>query len=166
MLSHLCLSLGFLFFGTEAKRKHVADVEMIRVWPQWLDKDTFKRISEYFTKKENDGKRIVMRTQSSDRAGLYFLTRVRHLHTSLADAKFVLQIIMPDSPNPRPPYVFPARVGPGEHVFELGLTGKDWPGRRAHPVAWRLDLLGANGQLLAWSQSFVWEKPGLVAVPP
>lgn len=132
-------------------------VEFIRVWPRWRPTTDFKSISEYFTHRENDGRLEVRRSQPINRTGYYFLARVKHPHVSLVGARFVLHIIVPTSPDARS-FTFPADVGPGEHVFELGLTGSDWAGEHAHPVAWRLDLLDAGGHELAWQQSFLWEK--------
>ena len=41
-----------------------------------------------------------------------------------------------------------------------GVTGADWPGeKKAHPVAWKLALLAADGRVLAEQKSFLWEKP-------
>jgi hypothetical protein len=135
-----------------------ADVEIARVWPGWRDAASFKRISEYFTGLENDGTSIVRRTQIGQRAGLYFLVRVHHPRTGLEGAKFVLRVVAPDSPEPRT-FEFPAGAGPGEHVYELGLTGTDWKGKRVEPVAWKLDLFSAGGAVLASAQSFLWAMP-------
>jgi hypothetical protein len=44
-------------------------------------------------------------------------------------------------------------------VFQLGLTGPDWPDSEINPVAWKLELRSADGQVLASAQSFLWEKP-------
>jgi hypothetical protein len=135
-----------------------ADVEFVRVWPGWRDAASFKRISEFFTDRENTGGQLIRRSHADLRAGYYFLTRVKHPGVSLVGARFLLRIITPGGPDPRM-FTFPAESGPGEDVFELGLTGPDWPGQRTHPVAWKLELLGADGHPLASTQSFLWEKP-------
>ena len=41
----------------------------------------------------------------------------------------------------------------------LGLTGNDWPEKEIKPLAWRIELLDANGTLLAEWKSFLWEMP-------
>jgi len=135
-----------------------AEVSFVRVWPRWQDKDVFKRISEYFTGRENTGKEIVFRSQPAKRVGFYFLVRVKSPNETLSGTRFVLHIITPLSPETEE-FTFPIETGPGEHVFDLGLTGTDWPGRKTHPVAWRLDLQSAAGQTLASAQSFLWSKP-------
>ena len=134
-----------------------ADVELVRIWPAWRTADSFDRISEYFDGQENTGRHTVLRTQPDTRAGYYFLVRTK---TTLkaADARFVLQIIKPDSPQAKT-YTFPVVLTGREIVFNLGLTGTDWPDRKTHAVAWRLALVSGKGDELASSQSFLWAKP-------
>ena len=88
-----------------------ADVEFVRVWPEWHAAVDFTRISEYFDHQENLGDREVRRSHPKDRAGFYFFTRVKHPNVSLLGAKFVLRIVTPNSPDPVQ-YTFPAAVGP------------------------------------------------------
>jgi hypothetical protein len=135
-----------------------ADVEFLRVWPGWRDADTFDRISEYFSRGESMARQIVIRTQPDARAGYYFLVRVKSA-AAVGAAKFELSVIRPDNPETRT-YSFTATVPQKETVYELGLTGSDWPsGQKANPVAWKLRLLGSDGHTLAEQKSFLWEKP-------
>ncbi len=161
MFSSFCICLGFLWFHSPKPGAAVPEVQFVRVWPQWRDEGSFKRISEYFNGREDPGRIELRRSHPAERSGYYFLTRVRHPGVSLEGAKFVVRVIMPDDPLPKPAFTFPADTGPGENLFEIGLTGIDWPGPRAHPVAWRLDLVAADGHPLAWAQSFLWSKPGV-----
>jgi hypothetical protein len=135
-----------------------AEVEFVRVWPGWRNADSFERISEYFTEKENTGREIVLRTHPEERAGFYFLVRVANSGERLAGAKFVLNVISPASPEPKET-IFPTEVPRRSKVFQLGLTGPDWPDGEVHPVAWKLELRSADDQVLASAQSFLWEKP-------
>ncbi len=136
-----------------------AEAEFLRVWPQWQDTEAFERIGDYFGAPENTGRRIVVRTKPEARAGYYFLVRVKH-STALQSGKFNLHVIHPASPDTRT-FSFPIATDPkSESVFQLGITGTDWPdGQKAQPVAWKLDLLGADGRVLATQKSFLWEKP-------
>jgi hypothetical protein len=135
-----------------------AGTEFVRVWPGWRDAASFERIGEYFGREESHGKQILLRTHPAERGGYYFLVRVKH--PPLAGAKFVINVIRPDAPDPRE-FTFPiAPAAAGESVFQLGLTGRDWPeGATASPVAWKLELQNGNGQVLASAKSFLWEKP-------
>jgi hypothetical protein len=152
-LLSLALLLGAFAVG------RASDVTFVRVWPEWRTAESFTRISEYFTGQENTGSRIVLRSQPLGRSGFYFLARVKNAGPALPDAKLVLSIIKPDSPLTRI-YSFPIVLAVRESVFEVGLTGPDWPGgSKIRPVAWKLELLAADGAVLAAEKSFLWEKP-------
>ena len=121
-----------------------ADVEFVHVWPGWRPADSFMKISEYFTGREPAGDSIIERTHPAYRAGYYFVARIKHPKTAVAGAKFVLHIILPGSPLPKI-FTFSANAPIGTNLFELGLTGVDWPLRSTRPVAWMLELVSADG---------------------
>lgn len=150
------LTLLLLLAGATLVR--AADVEFLRVWPGWREAESFDRISEYFGGGENTGRQIVLRTQPAARGGFYFLVRVKS-DAALPGVKFELSVIRPDDPEPQT-HSFTATVPAKETVFQLGLTGTDWPGgQKANPVAWKLALVGADGRALVEQKSFLWEKP-------
>ncbi|MBX3750487.1 MAG: hypothetical protein KF897_10395 [Opitutaceae bacterium] len=134
-----------------------AEVTFVRIWPAWREAASFERISEYFGGKENTGRQSVVRTQADQRGGFYFLVRTDNPGSAIAGARFELKVIKPDSPEART-YTFAATVPAGGHVFNLGLTGADWPGKDTQPVAWQLRLLAADGRELGSGQSFLWSK--------
>lgn len=142
-----------------APAARAAEAEFLRIWPQWQDSDAFERIGEFFGRGERHSARIVMRTQLNERSGYYFLVRVKS-EVPLAGGKFVLQMIRSDAPDTKE---YPFELvdgGAGEVVYQLGLTGRDWPaGREAQPVAWKLTLHAADGRVLAEQKSFLWEQP-------
>lgn len=135
-----------------------AEVEMTRVWPGWRDAESFERIAEFFSGKENTGKQVILRTRPETRAGYYFYVRAVNPGAQVASAKFVLQVITPVDPAAKT-FTFPASLAAGTTVFNLGLTGGDWPGADAAPVAWKLELVAGDGRTLATKKSFLWEKP-------
>ena len=100
----------------------------------------------------------MLRTQPADRTGFYFLTRTNNPGPALGSVTFVLDVITPDSPQPKA-YTFRTTLPAGSHVFNLGLTGHDWAGETVQPVAWRLRLLNGQGEELAARQSFLWSMP-------
>ena len=135
-----------------------AQVEFIRVWPGWRDASLFKRISEYFTNRENTDGIVIGRSRVDSRSGFYFLVRIKHPTVALPGAKFILRIITPHSPE-KQEFAYPIDVGPKTELFELGLTGPDWPNKKEHPVAWELEVRSASGELLAATESFLWSQP-------
>ena len=153
--SRILFFIGIVLFSMPLA-SHAADVEFVRIWPAWRTAESFDRISEYFDGQENTGSHTVLRSQPDTRAGYYFLVRTKTT-LNAADAKFVLQIIKPDAPQAKT-YTFPVGLIGREVVFNLGLTGIDWPDRKAHPVAWRLALLNGKGEELASRESFLWAK--------
>jgi len=134
-----------------------ADVEFVRVWPAWRDAESFDRIGEYFGQPERH-QAFVQRTHAEARGGYYFLVRVKAA-AAITGAHFDVSVIRPDAPTPQT-FSFPAALPARESVAELGLTGADWKnGKKSHPVAWRVALIGGDGRVLAEQKSFLWEKP-------
>ena len=134
------------------------EVELLRIWPGWRDAATWDSIPEYFGGPETHGSQIVLRTQQATRDGFYFLVRTA-APTARPAVRFELEIVRPDSPEPKR-HTLSARLPAGETVFQIGLTGTDWPGgKRAQPVAWRIILRGPDNSVLAEHKSFLWEQP-------
>ena len=153
-VSFVCL-VGTVLTATT----HADDATFVRLWPGWRETESFDRIGEFLGGPEaTTGRRTLLRTQPTARAGYYFLLRVNSA-APLAGAKFELHVIRPDSPEPKI-FTFPATGSAGDNVFDLGVTGTDWPGgKRANPVAWKLTLRAADGRVLTDHKSFLWEKP-------
>lgn len=150
---------SFLFLLLCASLARAAEVEFVRVWPGWRDAESFERIGDYFGRVEKTRGEIVLRTQTAVREGYYFLVRVKRGGPVPTNSRFELKVIRPDNPEAQS-FTFAAPVEAKETVFQLGLTGADWPGgEKANPVAWSLTLVDANGRTLAEQKSFLWEKP-------
>lgn len=149
---------GLLFLGALAALR-AADGEFVRVWPGWRSAESFDRIGEFFGGETAGQAQIALRTQPSQREGFYFLVRLKTA-AAPAGGKFLVHVIRPDSPEVRD-HTLPVATGAaGENVFQLGLTGADWPGgAKANPVAWKLEFVAADGRVLATLKSFLWEKP-------
>lgn len=135
------------------------DLTIVRVFTGWRDAASFKRISEYFDGKENTGGEAVLRTHPDQRGGYYFLVRTANPGAARS-VKASLEVITAADAKPVS-YTFPAELKAGATVFHLGLTGADWPDAAANPVAWKLDLLDAEGAVLATEKSYLWEKPAV-----
>jgi hypothetical protein len=134
-----------------------ADPTIARVFTGWRDAASFKRISEYFDGRENTGGQLVIRTHPDQRAGYYFLVRIANPDATLA-VKINLQVISTADAKPRT-HTFDTELKSGEPVLNLGLTGADWPDAKINPVAWKLDVVAADGRVLATEKSYLWEKP-------
>ncbi len=151
------LFAGLLLLIT-ANLAGAAEVELVRVWPAWHNEEDFERIGDYFGQPADHGRQVVLRTHADSRAGYYFLVRVKSA-AEMAAAKFELQVIRPDALRPET-FTFASPLRARETVYQLGLTGTDWPaGKKVHPVAWKLTVLAGDGRVLAEQKSFLWEKP-------
>jgi hypothetical protein len=135
----------FVLFLASALASVAADFKIVRVWPSHRTAESFDRISEYFGGGESSARHTVLRTRAGDSAGYYFLVR----------------LVNPGAARPRT-FAFAAGIPAGQAVFELGLTGADWPDAKTEPVAWRLVLQSADGRELVSQQSFLWDR----AAPP
>lgn len=134
-----------------------AAVDVVRVWPSYREADSFRRISEYVSGQENTGREIILRTQAEPRSGYYFLARVKS-DAPASGTSLVLEVVMPGAPAVRT-FTFPADFRAGDQVYQLGVTGTDWPGKDTRPAAWRLTARGADGTTLAELASFLWSAP-------
>jgi hypothetical protein len=134
-----------------------SDVKIVRLLPEYQSAAAFTRVSEYFTGKENTRGATILRTQPTSRDGFYFTLRT-HTEAPVELAWIELQIITPASPEARTDS-FAISLPRGSHLIRFGLTGTDWPGPKALPVAWKLRLLSAGGAELATDQSYLWSKP-------
>ncbi|MFZ5496688.1 MAG: hypothetical protein ACOZE5_15310 [Verrucomicrobiota bacterium] len=134
-----------------------SDLTLVRIYTGWRDAASFKRISEYFNGRENTGGEAVLRTHPDQRGGYYFLVRIANPGAPRA-VTARLQVITDAGAKPRA-FTFTPELRTGDTVFHLGLTGPDWPDAKADPVAWKLDLTGPDGTVLASEKSYLWEKP-------
>jgi hypothetical protein len=144
-----------LFCATSAR---AADVTFVRVWPGYRTAESFDRISEYLGGQENTGGQTVLRSQPAQRDGFYFLVRLKNAGEAIAGASVELNVITPASATPRT-LTFATDLPAGQHVFQCGLTGADWPDATAHPVAWKIVIRAPGGAELSSTQSFLWSKP-------
>jgi hypothetical protein len=154
----------FVLFFASALVAVAGDFKIVRVWPSYRVAESFDRISEYFGGGENSARRTVLRTQATDRAGYYFLVRLVNSDVAQPGCSWQLQVILPTSAQPRT-FAFATGIPGGNNVFELGLTGADWPNAKTEPVAWKLVLQSVDGRELVRQQSFLWDRPPTPAKP-
>ena len=125
-----------------------------------METTQFQRVSEFFSGKENTGRQLILRSQSDNRDGLYFIIELSdHLDTAPAGSRFQLEVIPSDALKPST-FTFELNHSMNlkrKHVL-LGLTGDDWESSELQPIAWRLKLQSGEDELASW-KSFLWEMP-------
>ncbi|WP_438479667.1 hypothetical protein [Oleiharenicola lentus] len=146
--------LGFLTLAVAAS---AADVTFVRVLSNWRDASSFRRVSEYFTGKENPGDSTILRTHAEERSGYYFLVRLANTG-GVTPVKIQLHLVTPIDAKPKL-YTFETTLQPKKNILNLGLTGTDWPDSKANPVAWKIDVLASDGALIASEKSYLWNNP-------
>ena len=134
-----------------------AGIAITRVYTGWKEGASFKRISEYFSGKENTGGTIVLRTHPDQRSGYYFLVRASNPGAPVP-VKISIELITPTDTKPKT-YTFSTGLKSGQNLLDLGLTADDWPDEKANPVAWKIDFLGSGDSVLASEKSYLWERP-------
>lgn len=152
-------SIAALSFLLSAACLSAGDLKIVRVWADYRTTQSFVSISEYFSGQEKPMRnQTILRSQPGERAGFYFLTRLANQGAALTGAKIQLDVISPRAPE-AVSYTFPINIPHGQHVYQVGLTGTDWPVANEHPVAWRVLILDTAGNQLLSKQSFLWSKP-------
>ncbi len=129
----------------------------------YKDANTFKRIAEFFGGGERTARKVILRTDPEQRTGLYFVCRLDDGDVSAfpAGSTFVLDLVTPDSPREKVyDYPLPEPAPDYEEIW-LGVTGKDIPQFKEEPVAWRIQVKGPDGNVLATRHSYLWsvEEP-------
>ncbi|MFX3681313.1 MAG: hypothetical protein ACN6I3_00155 [bacterium] len=133
-----------------------ADVNLKRVWPVYRTAESFTTIAEYFGREAEGGKTPALRTQPDHREGYYWLTRV---NTDIAYPGSVIQLQVTRQSSTDPAtHTFDWDVPSGSNAIFLGLTGSDWTDPLETPIAWRLTLMDANGDILTSAHSFLWNE--------
>jgi len=156
MLRRLPILLGLVLVLLSATGR-AAGIDIVRVFPGWRSEESFRSVFEYLLGREQPfGHRIILRSQPGHRGGYYWLVRLKNRGTPLSHAQFELRVITPASPETKT-FTFPVDVAAGRPIFEIGLTGADWPDSNARPVAWCIRLLADEGRTVVAQESYLWE---------
>ena len=118
----------------------------------------FVRVSEYFTGKENTSGRVIVRSNETERDGLYLLLALDFPDKDSQPKPYKLVLQIPDSESLDPvtySFLLPDHaITQGE--LWLGLTGEDWPTPKKKIMAWHLAVQAKDDSILTNNQSFLW----------
>lgn len=151
LFSLLCISCA------STKKPAVTDVNILNIKSRYIETEDFKRISEYMTGKENLGNRIILRTDTDQRAGYYFTLildqKVRDLPAgTYIEGEFHTPMSLDVQAHT---FELPSKLPKTKEIF-VGLTGDDWTDKDAVPAAWRFTIKNSNGDVLATRKSYLW----------
>jgi hypothetical protein len=125
---------------------------------RWYEAGDIRPITGYFGAALGGQRfRAVIASQPEQPAGQYFIVRLKDWQSAaIAGARMTLYASDSKEPAIRE-WEFGTR--PLHNWLYLGLTGTDWPDAAVQPLAWRIELIDADGRVLAEWKSFLWEMP-------
>ena len=153
LFCHMSVLLRTLLFLVTAAACQAAP-EFVHIWPEYHQLEYFERLGEFFGGQEQHPGRTILRSKPEERAGFYFLIRVKSAAEIPQGASWRLEIVRPGSPKTET-RTFPI-PSPILAVTELGITGSEWPDPKTAPIAWRVSLLDASGAILITRASRLW----------
>ena len=159
----LVLALFSLFCiscASTRKAEPLTSVDIVEIKPRYIETEQFKRVSEYLTGAEHPGDRIILRTDSEQRAGFYFtLILDQNVRNLPAGTVIIGEFFTPKSADLQEhTFTLPSKRPKTKEIF-IGLTGEDWPVKEAVPSAWRFTIKDANGTTLETEKSYLWSLP-------
>ena len=128
-----------------------------QVYHEYKEGDDFRRITEYFTGRENQGRRVITRSQPSEYGGYYFVVITdKSINKLPPDSQIEVAVILPNAPEPEVyTLTIPQKQSRLCEVY-AGITGSDWPDPLQMPIAWCIKVQDTQGNELARRHSFLW----------
>lgn len=152
--------LPFFFVGCALlpKKEQERPIVIKEIKPRYMDEQQFMRASEYWTGKEDTGRRIIIRTDSAERSGYYFTLILSEKARELPRGTTILGEFYTSKSFDVQTHEFslPRKLPKTKEIF-IGLTGEDAPADQKVPGAWRFTIKTAGGDIIAQEQSYLWE---------
>jgi hypothetical protein len=128
-------------------------------YTRYLETAHFQTVSEFLTGEPSERSEVVLRTQTGERDGEYFiLTLDTQVAAFPAEAIAVLEVVPTNAKEPLN-FRFPLTAVRGQSKeLYLGVTGSDWPNPEIDALAWRVQVKNGETVLAEW-KSFLWEMP-------
>lgn len=129
-------------------------------YSRYIEAGQFQFLREFFTGKEYQGRRTILRTDPAERSGQYFvLTLDQPIRELPAGTEIVLEVIAEDA-IPVEVHRFPLadHAASKNRRVLLGLTSGPWLDLERDPLAWRVRLMQGKTVEAEW-KSFLWEMP-------
>jgi hypothetical protein len=141
-----------------AQAKDYPQIEYVK--SRHVEANTFKRISEYFDGQENQGDKIVLRTDPSVRQGWYLILMLDgDADEYPAGTRVGIKMILPDRKEEViKATALPTPIPDASEIW-IGLTGAEEPADGKPPVAWIVVIYGPDGKIYTRYKSYLWEKP-------
>lgn len=142
-----------------ASDESAAYIDYVR--PVMLDEESFRHVAEYFGGTERTAGRAIVRSIPEERSGNYFIVELkRDLRELPAGTRVRLETIVAGQPEPALLELPVPGEPAGTRELFVGLTGEDALTEETSLLAWRLSLVGGEGEILDRFESFLWSHPG------
>ncbi len=139
------LGLGFM----------VANLEAIEVvYSKYRTADSFKRISEHLSGKENPGRYTIARSVDSRRDGHYVSLRIENSDTPESYHSIKAYYVKPGTTKVETRSM--PLEGKVRRNLLIGLTDEFWADQDNMPVAWKIEILDSTGKVVGQAESFLW----------
>ncbi len=116
----------------------------------------FKRFSEYFSGKENPGRYAIFRSIPEQRTGFYVSIEAKSKEQLINVSIVRLRYVRPNTQEIET-HAFPAGEINRKRLL-VGLTENEWKKPNSRPVAWKIELLDSDEQVIDSIQSFLWSE--------
>lgn len=133
-----------------------ARAELTIISTEHRDADSFKRVSEYLTGKNSDGRYTVYRSDESTRDGFY-ISLLADKRSSISSVETVKVKFVRAGTQEVDTFEIPAGTVKKKRIL-VGFTGSEWANKKALPVAWKVEFLSGSGSIIESSQSFLWSE--------
>ena len=136
----------------------LAAVSIETAYTRHYEAGEIRPIRQYFgASLIGQGFRTVIASDAANPAGQYFIAKLED-RSSGQPASARMTWFASDSKDPST-HTWDLSGAPLKKWLYLGLTGADWPSGEVQPLAWHIELLDAQGSLIAEWKSFLWEMP-------
>ena len=127
-------------------------------YTRYYEDGEIRPIGQYFgAKLIPQGFRSVIASQPDAPGGQYFIARITDRKSGqISSARMTY---FPSDQTKASSHTWDLAGQPLKKWLYLGLTGTDWPDAGVTPLAGKLALLDASGNVLAEWKSFLWEMP-------
>ena len=143
--------LTLIFLAIANSSAHSAEI----LYSDYRDADSFKRISEHLSGKENKGRYQVFRTDPNNRNGYYVALKLDKQDSGDRVSSIRIQYVQAGTLEAVTRDLAAESIRK-ERIL-VGLTHDAWSETNKLPTAWKLDFLDESGTILFSSQSFLWE---------
>lgn len=127
-------------------------------YTRYYEAGEIRPISQYFGGAlTGQGFRTVLPSQAGEPTGQYFIAKLKDIDP-VAPAQARITILLSNTKK-LSTHTWDLDGKNLRKWIYLGLTGSDWPSDDIQPMAWFVEFLDAEGNVLADWKSFLWQMP-------